>query len=212
MSEQEQQQRPDTLAPTSVAEVSLDDEAASMNKGKGRTIVAFVLGLGLLIGGVGFLLKDADASREYRETGQALNGIKKQQFDRFWGCALRGTNLKDIKSNADLVAQMQRRTEAAGRTFAVLVRDNCMDALNKTEADLDVLLVPGELQSYVTAMRDGASQVREGWGDLIAYLINPNLEYEQASARKYWNKIAKGWYGFRKGHSELNRSLRERLK
>ncbi len=182
-----------------------------MNKGKGRSIVAFVLGLGLLAGGVGFLLKDADAMREYRETGQALNGIKKQEFDRFWGCALRGANLRDIKSNADLVAQMQRRTEAAGRTFAAQVRDNCMDALNKTEADLDVLLVPGDLQSYVGAMKEGASQVRAGWGDLIAYLLNPNLEYDQASARKHWNKVAKGWYGFRKGHSDLNRLLRERL-
>ncbi|MBN1652784.1 MAG: hypothetical protein JXA30_03325 [Deltaproteobacteria bacterium] len=201
----------DSLTPITVGDVSIDEEAAALSKGKGWTIVSAVVVLAVCFVGAGMFLKSADEKSAYREAGQTLNGLKKRQFDRFWGCALESVDLRDIKSNADLMAQIENRSRAGASRYGRAVRERCVEILEEIESSLDVIQVPGELKPQVDTMKKSTSQLRDGWREYIAYISDPDVIYDETKARSYLEKIALGWYGFSKEHAVLNKILQKRL-
>lgn len=211
MEEKKDGVRPDSLAPVTVPETSVDEEAAAMNKGKGKTIFAIVVVAAISFVGAGMFLKSADEKDAFREAGQTLNGIKKRQFDRFWGCTLQGVNLSDIKSNADLVAKIEIRSSVGRAQYGRMVRGRCLDILEGIAATTDVLQVPGELKPQVDGMKKATTQLRDGWREYLAYITDPDLNYDETLARRHINKIALGWYDYSKAHAKLNKTLKHLL-
>jgi len=211
MEEKKNDMRPDSLAPVAVPEASVDEEAAAMNKGKGRTIISLVVVVTISIVGAGMFLQSADKKSAFREAGQTINGLKKRQFNRFWGCALEGVNLSDIRSNADLVAKIEIRSTADRTRYGRLIRNRCIDILDGVTAELNGLHVPDELKPRIEGLKKATSQLRDGWREYVTYITDPDLSYDETKARRYLNKIALGWYGFSKDHAKLNKTLQTRL-
>ncbi len=211
MEEKKDEMRPDSLAPVTIPEASVDEEAAAMNKGKSRTIIAAVVVAAICFIGAGVFLQNADEKSAFREAGQTLNGIKKRQFNRFWGCALEGVNLSDVRSNADLVAKIEIRSSAGRTRYGRMVRNRCVDILGEIASALDVLQVPSELKPQVEGMKKATTQLRDGWREYLTYITDPELNYDETRARRYLDKIALGWYGFSKDHAKLNKELKSHL-
>jgi hypothetical protein len=206
----DQQGRPDSLAP--VALEGIDEEAAAMNKGKGRMFIVLFVVAGLAGGGGGALLYGMDASAEYREAGAAVDAVKDEGFDRFWLCALEGAVLSDVKTTEDLVYQIERRSEGAGVRYARLVRDRCGEFLDAVETRLTALRVPEDVQGKVDSLRGRAAQLRDAWAGYIEYLTDPDSRHDEADAEKYLDDIAAGWQGYQKEHEALNTVLQRKLK
>jgi hypothetical protein len=211
MEEKKEETRPDSLAPVTIPEVSVDEEAAAMNKGKRKTIIALVVVVAISFVGAGMFLQNADKKSAFREAGQTLNSLKKRQFNRFWGCALEGVNLSDIRSNADLVAKIELRSSVGRTRYGRMVRERCVDILEEVATALDVLQVPSELKPEVEGLKKATSQLRDGWREYLSYITDPDLSYDETKARRYLDKIALGWYGFSKDHAKLNKMLQNYL-
>jgi hypothetical protein len=216
MGEQKETSGQDSLTPVTVKDISidisLDEEAAAMNKGKGRMIISAIVVLAVIFVGAGMFLKRADKDAAYREAGQTINALKKRQFDRFWGCTLEGVDLRDINSNAVLTAKIESRSSAGALRYGKLVKDRCLEILDEIATNLDVIQVPGDLQTQINGMKKATSQLRDGWREYLSVITNQDHPYDEVRAHPYLEKIALGWYGFTKEHAGLNKVLEEKLR
>jgi hypothetical protein len=210
MGEQKDERRVDSLSPIAIEKDVINTELAAMHKGNRFRIIGFALVLVIAVGGSVALLRGIDAKGDYVEAGKALNGIKKTEFDRFWGCVLSGVDLREIKSNDALIARIRERSRANGILFARQIRDRCLDILISAETRLEPSLFPLDLRDSVKEMRKGATETREAWNAYVSYLtVTSPIDEDAASG--YETNIAKGWYSFLKAHGDLNNYLRGKL-
>lgn len=211
MGEIEQGRRPDSLAPIALEGSGIDEEAAAMNKGKGKMILAVVAVLAL--GGVAsvWLMSGVDETRAYGDAGAALKQIEKTGFDRFWGCALEGVDLRNLESRADLVYQVQTRSAQGGIRYARKVNIQCLEALDETRSSIELLSVPAELEPQARTMKEALAGLHGAWQKYIEYITSSSSKFDEAEARPHLNRIAEGWYQFRQGHKEATRLIRERI-
>lgn len=209
--QKDQRSELDSIAPVVLDGPSDEETTAAMNKGKGRTLIVSAVVLIVVFGGIGVILQSADEKASMRDAGKAINGIKKKQFDRFWGCVLPGQDLRDIRSNADLVSSINRRGSIRPLVYGRVMRDKCSTILQEIGSKLDVLQVPKQLQKSVSDIKKSIEQLSEGWQEYIVYLTDPELKYDDKTAQPHLNKIAVGWYGFKKSHAQANKVLKEYL-
>ncbi len=190
---------------------SIADDEAALKQGKGGMLIAFALIGVALLGGAFFLLSGGDDARVYGELGRKINGLRQAHFDLFWGCALPDANLKDIKTNTDLMTQLEGRVAEKGAAYALHVRDKCLDKLTDIEPQLDTLIIPADLKPNVDAMKDATSKLRGSFSALISYLDTPDLKYDADSARVYLQHIARAWFDFKQAHAAINKTLKAKL-
>jgi hypothetical protein len=190
---------------------SLNDEEAAMRKGRAGSL-AILVGLGVAAAvGLGFLMSGDDEARVYGEIGRKVNGLERAHFGQFWGCALQGENLADLRSNSDLTTHVNGRGLERGRSYGVHVREKCMPKLQDINPELATLIVPAELQAEVEALKKATGELRSAWSGFIAYLDNPELEYSEDEARPHIAQIARSWYDFKKAHGAINRKIKAKL-
>jgi hypothetical protein len=190
---------------------SIAEEEAAMHKGRGRMLFGLIAVALVIAGGAGYLLSEGSEQQTYSDIGKKINGMKKEHFDQFWGCALPNENLHDIKTNADLESQISAR--AQGRAvYGRHVRDVCADKLVGIEPKLDILVVPKDFEADTTAMKKSIQDLRSGWSDYISYLVDPKGEYDEEVAQPKISKITRAWYEYRKAHASINVTLIKKLK
>ncbi len=211
LGDQEQQKRPDSLAPVAIEGPGIDEEAALMNRGKGKMVMVFAAALMLVGAASVWLMSGVDETRAYGEASAALTDIDKTGFDRFWGCVLEGVDLRNLESRADLAYQLKMRSAEGGIRYARKINRQCMEALDETQTRMDQLSVPEDLQAQTHAMEEALTDLRGAWSKYIAYMTGSDLKYDESEARPHLDHIADGWYRFKQGHARANKLVRERL-
>ncbi len=190
---------------------SIADDEAALKSGKGGMLAVGVLVVLGLLGGGYALLSSGDQERVYGDLGRKINGLRQAHFDQFWGCALQGANLKDIKTNTELQSQLDGRAAERGAAYGVHLRDKCLPMLDDIEPQLDTLIVPAEMKNDVEGMKTATSKLRGAMSALISYLDNPEIKYDADSARVYYENIARGWFDFKQAHAAVNKTLKAKL-
>ena len=198
----------DDIAATRGAIADADEMMRSGRRGP--LIGMIVVGVVVVVGFVA-LLSGGDERRVYGEMGKKINGIKQAKFDQFWACALPGTNLKDVRSNADLMSQINVRAGEKGRAFGVYVRQKCLETLVDVAPQLDTLILPEDLKADVASMRKSVEDLRSAWSGLISYLDNAELSYQFEDAEPRINGITRAWFEFKKAHASFNKTLKTKL-
>ena len=202
------------MADTSeqLPDIALADAEAAMHKGRAGSLIAMAaLGIAVAVGLV-LLVGGEDEQRVYGELGKAVNGLERGNFDQFWGCALQGENVSDLKTSTDLITKVDARGMERGRNYALHVRDKCLPMLKDIGPRLDTLISPPELSPSIVAMKKSNNDLRGAYSDYVAYLDDPDLQYDQETARPHVTAIARGWYEFRKAHSDFNKLIKIKLK
>ncbi len=191
---------------------TLADEEAAMKSGKGRMLIAIIGTCVVVVVGAVLLLVQGESHEEFREAGKLVNGAGiKGNFDKFWGCALRNVDLRDLKNAEDLISQINMRGADGRARYAKYVEASCIEKLSDMQTKLDVLTVPQELQTNATGMKDAASQLRGAWSGYLVYLTDSKDSYDDGEARDKLKEVARGWYEFKKAHASLNNTLKEKL-
>jgi hypothetical protein len=190
---------------------ALVDAEAAMHKGRAGSLVAMG-GLGAaLVAGLVFLMGGQDQARVYGEIGRQINGLKRGHFDQFWGCALQGANVNDIKSNAELETQVGGRGQERGQRYGVHVREKCLPKLVDIGPKLDTLIVPTDLQPDVNGLKQANAQLRSAFSAYVAYLDDPELDYDEERGDPLVKEIGKAWYDFKKAHADVNKLIKGKL-
>jgi len=190
---------------------TLSEQEAAMRKGRGPMLVAMVSIAVVVVAGSFFLLREDDEKYAYSEIGKTVNGIKNEYFDGFWGCALKGVNLRDIKSNDALVAQINRRAVQAAAVFVRLLREGCTERLEKMQTKLEAGIPPEDVTQEGKAMAGATSKLRSAWSAFISYMDDPKTDYDEAIARPKIIEIARGWYEYKKAHATFNKVVKAKI-
>ena len=77
------------------------------------------------------------------------------------------------------------------------------------ELKCDTLIAPADLQAHVRAMSEAAASLRTATNGFIIYLDDPELEYNDATARPHVSAMARAWYAFKKAHGEANQVIKQ---
>jgi hypothetical protein len=193
-------------------EGTLADAEAAMRKGR-ATQLWIVGALGIAVGiALVLLVGKDDEARVYGEIGKRVNGINRGRFDQFWACALQTDNVADIHSNAELSAKLDARGDERGKPYGVHLRERCLPNLEKIAPELETLIVPSDLQPDVTALLEANGRLRGSVSEYVAYLDDPELDYDPVVARPVLGRVARAWYDFKKAHGAINTKVKAKLK
>ena len=194
-----------------VSDVALADAESAMHKGRAGSLVvmgglgvAVVVGLVMLVGG-------EDQKRVYGEIGKTINGLERAHVEQFWGCALQGENIEELRTSTDVITQVDGRGFERGRNYGLHVRSKCLPMLEDVGPQLDTLIAPEDLKPEILAMHKANEQLRSAWSGFITYLDDPELQYDQEAAKPHVTAIARGWYEFKKAYAEVNKNIKTKL-
>jgi hypothetical protein len=191
---------------------SFEAEEQAMRSGKGRMLAAMI-GFGVLaVAGIVAMLALGGEDEEYSKFGRNINGLRQEHFDVFWGCSLRGVNLADVRTNQDLMAQINRRATNGKARYGRQVRDNCLPQLTELEPKLRALITPEDMQEQVNELASSTEQLRASWSGFIAHLETlQDQPYDEDVAAEHVTNITKGWFDYRTTHNDLNKAVKAKL-
>jgi hypothetical protein len=189
----------------------LAEDEAAFKRGRGSMLFGLLLALGLAAFGAWQFLSGGDDARVYGELGRKINGVRQLQFDEFWGCALDGQDLHELKNNTDLTTELAARAAAGGRDYARYLRDQCAARLDEINQILDALIIPDDLKTDVESLKQATSALRRSLRVFIASLDDPAQDYDPAAAKPHLDSIARGWFDFQTAHAAINKTLKLKL-
>ncbi len=195
--------------PPSGGGPSLEEEERAMRSGRGRMIAfgAAVL-LALVVGGGYFLMNSGP--NPYSAIGRQVNGMRAQNFDSFWACALPRTDPSDIRNNEQLEGEIHERATFSASQYAQLVRTTCLANLNDHVQPLDSLLPTDDLRPGVDALRTALAALIEGWNAYLAYLqaLTEGYDHESEEAMRLVGAIARAWFDYKVAFGQINDIVR----
>lgn len=192
--------------------LSLEQEQAALRKGRGRMLAGILFSVLVAVGGLAALTLGSDEERVYREIGKKVNGSKVAHFDSFWACAFPGYNVRNMKNNEQLWAQLDLRASSGPSRYARHVRDTCLKQLSDMQPKFDALIPPDDLRPDVEDLSQALGRLRSAWSGLVAYLDDEQLKYDATVAQPHGMRIARGWYDFRRAHAAINSKLKNKLR
>ncbi len=185
---------------------SLEDDEKALKKGNTWVLVAAVVGGLVVVAGLIFALA-SEQPDQYGTIGRQINGMKADHFDAFWVCALPNEPLDHLRSDQDLREAINERANRSPGRYAQHVRHDCLVKLNEHGAAID-LIAPAELSDQLGELDHSIEELRTAWGSYLDYL-DQTQTYDEDAASSRVGAIAKGWYDYKRAHSELNRAIRE---
>jgi hypothetical protein len=189
---------------------SLDDDEKAMKRGSGVVLIALGAFGALVIAGIIVAVLMSGGDDSYTQIGQQVNGMKRDHFDQFWGCALPNENLRELRTDGALRRAITERASSSPSRYAQHVRGQCLVKLNEHEAPLDTLIAPDDLREQITALGAALDLLREGWNEYLSALEQAEAFDEEAMA-PHLEKIARGWYDYKRAHGAVNDVVREHL-
>lgn len=191
-----------------VGDTSALEDAKAFNKGKGKLLFGMIALAVSALAAFGWYLV-SEQPNPYSGLGRQVNGLRGEFFDGFWTCALPGALLSDIKSDADLRAELHQRG-TAGTRYGQHLTEDCEPMLRELGVRLRALLPPERAEAHVGALVEGVTKMIQGLQRYADYLGSAE-GYDAEAAEPELETLVRGWYEFRKAHVELNQEIKRQL-
>lgn len=191
---------------------SLEEEERAMRSGRGRMIAFGLLVVLGIVGGGGWFLMNSGPN-PYSAVGRQVNGMRAENFDSFWACALPRTDPRDIRNNEQLMGEIHERARFSASQYAQLVRTTCLAHLNDHVQPLDSLLPTDDLRPPVEALRTALRALIDAWNGYLAYLAGLTAPYdaEAEDATRLVSAIARAWFDYKVAHGQINDIVRSHV-
>ena len=191
---------------------SLEEEERAMRSGRGRMIAFALVVVIALVGGGGWFLMNSGPN-PYSAVGRQVNGMRSENFDSFWHCALPRTDPGDIRNNEQLQAEVHERATFSASQYAQLVRTTCMAHLNDHVQPLDSLLPTDDLRAPVDALRAALRALIDAWNAYLGHLqaLTAAYDAESEDARRLVAAIARAWFDYKVAHGQINDIVRSHV-
>lgn len=188
---------------------SLEEEERAMKSGRGPMIAFAVVVIAAIVGGGGWFLLTSGPN-PYSAIGRQVNGMRAQNFDSFWACALPRTDPGDIRNNEQLIAEIHERASFSASQYAQLVRSTCLANLNDHVQPLDSLLPPDDLRPGIEALRSALRALIDGWSAYLTHLqgLTTGYDAESEEARRLVSAIARAWFDYKVAFGQINDTIR----
>jgi hypothetical protein len=180
----------DSLAPLQLDRASVEEEAASMNRGKGRQLLAIAGIAGLLLIGGAAAMKGLEREQGYSQAGAALGEIKDRHVDAYMACALPGVPALNVASSERLHSSLENFAERFQKDYGLVLR-RCEPRLEGLVADLAQAPVPRDMKPALAELQTAASSLYSAAASLRDYLEDPSKAYDYVTVTGHIDRLAK---------------------
>ena len=196
---------------------ALQEAERALKAGRRRMLLAMVgSALAALVALVVYMASGDDEA--VARFGRSVNGLDMDHFKAFWGCALPGANLKEIRTNEDLERQIHLRAEERPQAYGRHLREKCLGKLAGMPGKLRALIPPegfdqplqGMDRPPAAAMADAVERLGGAVGDFASYLGELEGGYDREMGAEKVQPIARAWYDYRVALAAVNRAIKER--
>jgi hypothetical protein len=191
----------DSIAPIELDRLTIEEEIASMNRGRGKSITGIVAAVAAAVVAVVLMLRTMDADRAYTETGAAVRGLAAEHFDSYWLCAVPAALRMPVDSGEKLATQLERVADHLGRSYGATLQ-RCEARLEPLPGKLGALAVPDALETD-RARLVGASETLLSRVKALRERLGAVESYSFASVASEIDGVAKAYDGFSTARSEL---------
>jgi len=183
-----------------------------MRSGRGRMIAFALVVVIAVVGGGGWFLMNSGPN-PYSAIGRQVNGLRAENFESFWVCALPRTDPADIRNNEQLQAEIHERAQFSASQYAQLVRTTCIAHLNDHVQPLDSLLPMEDLEAPVEALRTALRALIDAWNAYLTHLqgLTGAYDAESEDAHRLVAGIARAWFDYKVAHGQINDIVRSHV-
>lgn len=167
--------------------------------------------LGGAVLGVVLYLAIPNEADQYRTLGAQVAQLRKQSFDGFWACSLRGAKPASLRDSVAIANEIHRRGAQGRGSFGLHVRERCMGMLRALASGARRVQGPKVLAADVQAVAEAADRLVASWERHIAFLAQLDDRYDPAKASANVTDIARSWHDYRRAYATLVSHVRAKL-
>jgi hypothetical protein len=211
MTETEIQKRSheDSLAPVELDRLTIEEEAAFMNRGKGKQLMSAALVVGALAVGGGFFMNAIDREQGELQRGLAAAQLGRDHVEAYLHCAAPSVATSALDSveriHGAIESVVERRQKASGNTLA-----RCTQQLTGLVPALATASVGAEEKPALTALQHAAAALTKSAAALSSYLDDPAQAYDFVQATGLIDRVARAANDAREQDRALRTKLAER--
>jgi hypothetical protein len=196
----------DSLASIQLDRLSVEDEAALMNRNRVWQLRG-VLVAAVVLGAVGvFWMKTVDTRQSYAAAAAGVQALRAQRMSAFVQCAAPGTPLTQPSSKAQLQAALQSASERLGKNYTRTLL-HCVPMLEQLGTELAALPMPGDVTAEAQVLASAAKDLQqtvEGAATIPSY--------DGKRVLVLLDKVADGMQAYDARQAALEAALRARAK
>lgn len=196
----------DSLAPVQLDRRAIEEEVASMKRGKGARLLGVAAIVGAFTLGGAWLMRQVDRNRAESEAGAAVAALREAHVDAYLRCVVPGAPAGTLASaerlHSAIETQAERHEKAYARTLA-----SCEPKLAGLVPSIQAAPVGSALEPAVHAVEAAALAVQDGAADLRGYLEDPRRRYDYVEVTAFIDRLARASAEY---HA-ADRGLREQL-
>jgi hypothetical protein len=180
----------DSLAPMQLDRLTIEEEVAGMNRGKGAQLLGVAMMVSALAVGGAWAMKRID--RDQAENGAAamVAGLRVQHVEAFLVCILPEAPLSVFSSSERLHSAIETQTERYQKAYANTLA-SCEPKLQGLVPALAAAPVASSLGPTVNELTAAGQAIQDGAGDLKGYLGDARRPYDYVEVTAFIDRLAR---------------------
>jgi hypothetical protein len=180
----------DSLAPMQLDRLTIEEEVAGMNRGKGAKLLGVAIVASALVVGGAVAMKRIDRDQAEGQAGAAIAGLLEQHVEAYFSCAAPDTPPAALSNGERLHSAIEILAERYQKAYARTL-ESCEPKLAGLVPALTVTPVAKTLAPAVTDLRSAAVSLQDSASDLRAYLSDSRRPYDYAEVTAFIDRLAK---------------------
>ncbi len=196
----------DSLASIQVDRLSVEDEAASMNRLRVWQLRGAIVAAIVLLGAGAMWMKGVDRRGAYSELGTGIAALRAGPLSAFVQCAAPGAQPSQLAAAGQLPAALLAASEHTGKGYTRALL-HCSPLLEQAGLQLAALNVPSAVAPQAAALRAALSDLQ---ATVESAVTVPS--YDSAKVVALTQKVAAGWQAYDEKQVALQTALRAHTK
>lgn len=186
----------DSLAPLELDRLTIEEEAAFMNRGKGKQLLSAVVVIGALAAGSALVMKELDRQQAELGRGNAVAALRGNAVEAYLQCVAKGASPVALK-NDDRIHGLIEAVVERGEKRSATVFAHCAQRLSPLVPALAKAQLNAELVPALSELRSAAKDLTTSASALHAYLADPGKPYDFVPATALIDRLARAVVAYR---------------
>ena len=196
MTEMPKARQEDSLAPLELDRLTIEEEAAFMNRGKGKQLLSTLVVAGALAAGGTFVMQELDRQKAEIERGQAVADLRGGHVEAYLQCVVPNAGPAALKIDDRIHGLIEGVVERGQKRVAGTF-ERCAQKLSPLGPALAEARVTAELTPALGELRTAATELTRSALELHAYLADPERPYDFVQATALIDRLARAVAAYR---------------
>lgn len=180
----------DSLAPVQLDRLTIEEEVAFMNRGKGAQLLGVAVLVSALAVGGAWTMKQIDRNEAQGQAGAAVAGLREQHLDAYLQCVVPSAPAGVFSNSERLHTAIESLAERYQKQYARTLQ-SCEPKLAGLVPALTAAPVAPAVVPIVRNLKIAAISVKNSAEDLRSYLAAPDRAYDYVEVTQRIDHLAR---------------------